>query len=316
MIVKVDNQCPSKEHKRLAMYHYSYEKVESYLFGEMEGESLTEMETHLATCERCYGLYLGLRSMGNGLAAAFKGEKAGINCPEDWEIGALVREESSSEESKRISSHIKECTPCMDRSAHYYKSLEMEEAPVAAPAAWKEKAVQALKQETRLKEKESSAFQRFAATSRAFFSSLSPVPAYAVAGVAIVLLILTNLPNQGRVLTVASSEKVNIRDSEIPSTLGFSGAGETREVKNMNILYKGKHIVFEWEPVEGVVGHEFTVRDKLQDKTIHSTSLAQFPKVALNKDLFAQGRLYSWMITGETEAGKYFEYTGDFLLVK
>jgi len=87
-------------------------------------------------------------------------------------------------------------------------------------------------------------------------------------------------------------------------------------VKNMNILYKGKHIVFEWEPVEGVVGHEFTVRDKLQDKTIHSTSLAQFPKVALNKDLFAPGRLYRWMITGETEAGKYFEYTGDFLLVK
>ena len=204
----------------------------------------------------------------------------------------------------------------MDRSAHYYKSLEMEEAPVAAPAAWKAKAVQALKQKTSSEEKEPSISRRFGASLRDFFSSLSPVPAYAVAGAAIVLLILTNLPNQGRVLTVASSEKINIRDSEIPSTLGFSGAGETREVKNMNIQYTGKHIVFEWEPVEGVVGHEFTVRDKLQDKTIHSTSLAQFPKVDLNKDLFTPGRLYSWMITGEIESGKYFEYTGDFLLLK
>jgi len=298
------------------MEHYNLKSIESYLVGEMKDTEIAEIEAHIALCEKCHGLYVGLNSLGNGLAAAFKGEKAGINCPEEWEIGAFIQGKLPEEVSKRLSSHIKECTPCMDRSAHYYKSLEMEEAPVAAPAAWKAKAVQALKQETRLKEKQSSAFQRFAAAFRDFFSSLSPVPAYAVAGVAIVLLILTNLPNQGRVLTVASSEKVTIRDSEIPSTLGFSGAGETREVKNMNILYKGKHIVFEWEPVEGVVGHEFTVRDKLQDKTIHSTSLAQFPKVALNKDLFAPGRLYRWMITGETEAGKYFEYTGDFLLVK
>lgn len=105
------------------MEHLKIDNIQSYIEKQITGSEATEIEAHLATCERCRGIYMGLKSVGEYLQSSFNEEKATASCPEDWEIGALVMEELPSEVSKKISDHMKECGFCIDRAAVYYKAF-------------------------------------------------------------------------------------------------------------------------------------------------------------------------------------------------
>lgn len=299
------------------MEHLNLDTIQSYLEGLTKQSELPEIEGHLATCKRCYSIYMELKSVETPLSRSFKEEKATAYCPEDWEIGALLKGETPQEISKKITAHLKDCSFCMERAAGCYKSLEPVEKTLETPELWKHKAVQALKAERRVKETEVPLLQRISA----FFQKLSvpfpPLPGYVTAALAILVLIIWNvLPQQEKIVTIASSEKVITRDSEIPSAFGFMGVGESREVKDMEIFHEGKDIVFKWKPVEGAVGYEFSLRDRSETVYSSSIDIDKDTRVSLKKDLMERDRLYSWLITGKTPDGKYFEYTGDFLLVK
>lgn len=272
-----------------------------------------EIETHLATCERCNKIYIGLRSFGENLKRSFKTEEATASCPEDWEVSALIRGEATSDLSERLTSHLKDCNFCIDRAAVYYKALEPEEMTIKTPELWKQKAVQTLKSE-RIETKVSVSQQI-----SAFFKKIttSPLPGYATAALAILIFIIWNvMPQKEKIITIASSEKIITRDSEIPSVYGFTGVGESKEVKNMEIQYKGKEIVFIWKPIDGAMEYEFSLRDKSADTRVYSSHIDKETMVSLKKDLFVRDRLYSWLITGKAKDGKYFEYIGDFIFVR
>ena len=298
------------------MEHLNLEKILSYIENQIIGKDIDEIEAHLATCERCHGIYTGLMSVGEYLQHSFETEKATTSCPDDWEIGALVREELLPEMSEKISGHIKDCSVCIDRTAMYYKAFELKERELETPRLWKEKAVQFLKSESKVKERQVSIFQQIFAFFQRISAPLPSLPGYAAAVLVILVVIIWNvIPQKEKIITIASSERIITRDSEIPSAFGFTGAGESREVENMEVFYAGRDIVFKWKPIEGAVKYEFFLKDKAEGKTVYSGHTDKDARVSLKKDLMEGNRLYSWLITGKTTDDKYFEYTGDFLLL-
>ncbi len=297
------------------MEHLSLEVIISYFEDQTKGKETDEIEAHLATCERCHEIYTGLRSIGETLKRSFKEKNASTSCPEDWKIGALVKGEFPSEMANIFSNHIKTCNFCIDRAAIYYKSLNKEEKTIKTPKLWKYKAIQVLKTDNAVKEPVASLFQQIYSSLLRILTSRSPLPGYAAAAFAILILLIWNVvPPKEKIVTIASSERIIKRDSEIPSALGFMASGESKEVDNMKVFFEGKVIVFKWKPVDDAVRYKFSLRSR--SETIYSSSIEKDAKVSLKKELLKKDILYAWLITGETKDGKYFEYTGDFLLVK
>jgi hypothetical protein len=292
--------------------HLDVDTIISLAGNQMPYDKLKDIEEHLATCDKCFGIYRGLLSTGKVLARSFQEEKATSACPEEWEIGVLIKGELLPDISTRLSAHIKDCGYCTERAAVYYKALECEEKNVEIPSHWKQKAVSAIASEEIAAEKKVSLFQKVSS----FFQNLSPVPAYAVAAAAIALLILTTVTKKEKIITLASSERITIRESEIPSAFGFMGSGETREVRYMEILQKDRAILFNWKSINGAEKYAFSLKDKAQGRVVYSQTTETDTKVSVKKDMLIKNNLYSWLITGKSTDGKYFEYTGEFMLVE
>lgn len=182
------------------------------------------------------------------------------------------------------------------------------------PELWKQKAIQTLRGEKKVKETQAPLIQRLVT----FFPKLpSPIPvvaSFAAALLAVTVIIWITMPGSAKFVTVASSEKLLIRDSEVPSTFGFSGTDEIKEVNMMKISRKGEVIILKWEPIEGTGEYEFSLKDG-GEVVLAQRTITQ-PVISIGRDIIRKDRIYSWLITGKTDHGKYFEYTGDFIFVK
>jgi len=296
------------------MDHISLEKILSYADNRSDDRETQEIEGHLATCGRCHEIFMGLKSVGSAMGRSFNEETASGSCPEDWEMAALVKKELSSEVSDRIKTHLKDCGFCVDRAAVYYKASQMEIPPFETPEPWKQKAVQSMKNRAAVQEAEMSLMQRILS----FFPQMtSPFPAAAglvaaILAIAVVTWII--IPGKNTLQAVASNETLLIRDSEIPSAMGFSGTDDIREVSKMDIALNGKEIIFAWKPIEGAVEYKFTLKD---GKTpVYDVTTGNNALVALSNDVIETHTTYNWLITGRTADDRYFEYRGDFILVK
>ena len=297
------------------MEHLDIDKTQAYIQEQLSSDDQRQVESHLAECDECLGMYTKAKSLEKTIKASFKEESTSDSCPEEWEIASVIKDESPQDISEKIKTHIKDCTFCMERAAVYYNALTSEREAIETPKEWQQKALQALGTEKKTTEvPKISILERL----QDLITGLSaPVPAFAVYGVAILaigFLFLTNIPGKSKFITIASSEKLTIRDSEIPSSFGFAGTGETKDIGIMEISSEGDDIRFKWGPLEGAVEYEYILKDR--DGAVHAQYTSSEPAVSINKDLITEDKLYSWMITGETREGKYFEYTGDFVLIK
>jgi hypothetical protein len=296
------------------MEHISLEKIMSYIDNRLDGRETREIEGHLATCERCHEIFLGLKSVENAMGRSFNEETASGSCPEDWEMAALVRKELPSEVSDRIKTHLKECGYCVDRAAGYYKALQMESPPFETPVPWKRKAVKSMENLQAVTDEKISLIQRILS----FFPQMtSPFPiaaglAAALLAIAVVTWIV--VPGKGALQAVASNETLLIRDSEVPSSLGFSGADDIREVSKMDIALNEKEVIFTWKHIEGAVEYKFMLKEG--STPVYDARTGNDALVALSKDLLETHTTYNWLITGRTADDRYFEYRGDFILVK
>lgn len=301
------------------MEHLTFDKIHSYLEGQIPENEGGRVEEHLAVCQRCHKAYLGLRTMGNIMGRAvksLKGQKVAGPCPEEWEIGALIRGEAHFELSDKLSDHIRDCADCLGKAAGYYTCLTKEEKKMETPYLWKEQAVQALRGESVVRKKATSFFQHFLAFWQKLTLPLPALPGYALAAAAIALLIWTNIPQESRIYPILSSEKIIVKDAEIPSTLGFMGDREERAVEAMKLVLEGKRVNFRWEPPEDTAEYAFSLLEKPEGKLVFSQTRLRQPQVFLKKSLLDDQRLYTWIIEGKTVDGRYFEHSGDFVLVR
>lgn len=291
--------------------HLSLNNIQSF----MDGVPLdTESEVHIATCRECFGVYNDLKRMGKGIQKSFKDKQTTVTCPEDWELGSLIKNEASHHLRETLSRHIMQCDCCLDRAALYYKALDAYDAQtIATPAEWKTKALRALTEQSAANRQTTSLFERIKDYITGFASSLPPGPGYAIAlAVTIVLLIMLNIPEKNTIIPIESTEKLTVRDSEVPSSFGFTGAGVTREVNYMEITQSGDKIVFKWKPIDNVTTYSFSIKEKIDNKVIYSL-ISNDVKVSLDRKIIIKRRQYSWVITGKLKNGQYFEYTGDFV---
>ncbi|RJR15908.1 MAG: zf-HC2 domain-containing protein [Nitrospiraceae bacterium] len=297
------------------MEHISLEKILSYTGKRLDDREAREVEGHLATCERCHEVFMGLNSAGIAVGRAFDPEPATSLCPEDWEMAALVRKELPSQTAEKIKTHLKDCGFCVDRAAGYYKALHFERPPFITPEQWKHKAVQGMEnRHAVMEEAKVSLMQRILSS---FSQMTSPLPA--VAGLAIALLAIAVitwiiLPGKGTLQALASNETLLMRDSEIPSSLGFSGTDDIREVSKMDISLNGKEIIFMWKPIEGAVEYNFTLMEGKHP--VYDVKTGNGALVALSNELIETHTTYNWLITGRTADNRYFEYKGNVVLVK
>ncbi|MBI5665970.1 MAG: zf-HC2 domain-containing protein [Nitrospirae bacterium] len=295
------------------MEHISFEKILSYADDRLEDGESREIEGHIATCERCHEIFLGLKSVGSAMGRSFNSETASGSCPEDWEMAALIRKELPSGESEKIKAHLKDCSFCVDRAAGYYKALHIESPAFKTPEPWRRKAVQRMQDRQAVKETKISLIQRILSFVPNLTSPL-PVAAGFAALLAIAVVTWFIMPGKNTLRAVASNESLLIRDSEVPSSLGFSGTGERKAAGKMDIDLNGKEIIFMWKPIEGAVEYNFTLKDG--SNAVYDMKTGNDALVALNKDMIETHITYKWLITGKTADDRYFEYKGDFILVK
>jgi len=297
------------------MEHISLEKILSYAEDRLDKRETREIEGHLATCERCHEIFIGLKSAGNAMGRVFDAETAAASCPKDWEMAALVRKELPSQSAEKIKTHLKDCGFCVDRAAGYYKAIHFERPPFEVPEHWKHKAVQGMENRQAVKEDAKVSFMQRILS---FFPQMtSPLPAVAglvAALLAIAVVTWVIVPGKATLHALASNETLLIRDSEVPSSLGFSGTDDIREVSKMDISLNGKEIIFMWKPIEGAVEYNFTLREG--NHPVYDVKTGNDALVALSNDLMETHTTYTWLITGRTADDRYFEYKGDVVLVK
>lgn len=296
------------------MEHISLEKILSYADERLDDRETHEIEGHLATCERCHEIFMGLKSVEDAMERSFNEETASGSCPEDWEMAALVRKELTSEVSDRIKIHLKDCSFCVDRAAAYYKALHTAVPPFETPEAWKQKAVQSMADRQPVKETKISLMQRILSFFPGMTSPFSLAAGLAAALLAIAVVTWIIIPGKETLQAVASNETLLIRDSEVPSSLGFSGTDDIREVSKMDIALNRKQIIFKWIPIEGAVAYNFMLKEG--SNTVYDVKTGNDALVALNKELLETLTTYKWLITGKTADDRYFEYRGDVILVK
>jgi hypothetical protein len=295
------------------MEHLGLDRIIAYAEKQVAGSESAEVEGHIATCERCYGVYKTMLTVEKALEGSFREAEAEAACPEDWELAAFIRGDTPDSGVKKIAGHVKGCNSCFEKTAFFYACLKAEENPVFAPDLWKHKAIRTLAvQEERVPaHDEVSLWDRFRAYLQSVKLSFSPVPVYAMIAVVIVLLILPVLHQKRKLSIVVSSEKILLRDYEVPSSFGFTGAGETREVKYMSAGSDAKTVHMSWQPIKGAEEYAFSLKEKAGGKVVYTQSAGKIPAVAIVSGLLEKNKVYTWMITGNTDNGKYFEYTGE-----
>ena len=294
------------------MEHIKFDKIQSYIEKQTTGPDHIEIEGHLAVCNKCNDIYMGLKLLEKPLCESFEEAAATSSCPEDWEIAALVRDELPVELSNKITGHLTDCNFCIGRAANYYRALSCEKIPVETPELWKQKAIQAIRTEQTAQEPKESLIQRILSF---FPDMISPLPAaagFAAAVLAIAAVAWILIPGKSTfTASLASNEKIVIRSSEIPQSFGFTGTGETRDVNNMDITLNGKEVIFKWIPIEGASAYEFSLRDKTN--SIFKVTAVKDTVISLNIAVLENEKPYNWLISGTTKEGRYFEYTGDII---
>lgn len=290
--------------------HLSLNTVQSFIDGlPLDAES----EGHIATCRKCFGVYSDLKTIGAGIQKSFKDKQATASCPEDWELGLFIKNEAPPHLRETLSGHIMQCDYCLDRTALYYKELDSDAPAIATPLGWKTKVLQTLTEQGDANRQGASAFERIKDFIKGFASSLPPGPGYAIAvAVTIVLLIMINMPEKNIIIPIESTEKLTVRDSEVPSSFGFTGTGVTSEVSYMDITQAGDEIVFKWKPIVNVATYAFSIKENRAGNIIYHRTTHE-AKVYLDRKILIKRRQYSWAITGKLNSGQYFEYTGDFI---
>ena len=108
------------------MEHIKFDKIQSYIEKQTTGPDHIEIEGHLAVCNKCNEIYLGLKLLEKPLCESFEEAAATPSCPEDWEMAALVRDELPIEFSNKITGHLTDCNFCIGRAANYYRALSYE----------------------------------------------------------------------------------------------------------------------------------------------------------------------------------------------
>ncbi|MFQ5481013.1 MAG: zf-HC2 domain-containing protein [Thermodesulfobacteriota bacterium] len=294
------------------MKHITPDRIYSYTEGMLSGPEALDTEGHIATCERCHGVFSAFKDVESGIKTAFKAEP-GANCPEDWEVASIVTGESGTEEKKGLS-HMDGCDYCLGRAAVYYKAALRAESSMTTPSEWAERAVGILTDGKAPEKTEVPLLKRLWQSVQRISKPLPPLPGYAIGAMAIILLVWVSLPGKGaQVMTITSSERIVYRDAGPSGSFAFMG-GESEKMEGMKIAMKGQKLFFNWRPIDGAAEYQISIRKVESGASVAAMTMVSRPKAVVDARSLERGELYLWVISGKAGDGRIFEYMGKFLL--
>jgi len=267
---------------------------------------------HIATCDRCHGIYRGVMTLEKGIAEAFPEGVPTASCPEDWEIAAFVAKEAGGDAAARLSAHFQECSWCLDRASRYHKAFTAVPVDLKTPASWKQKAIRVLEDGSlKSAEPEIGLFAHLREFLQRLAAPLPPLPGYAVAFVAIAVLVWVSTAEREMILVIPSTEKIASREVESSGAMGFMGEGEERLVHRMRISVKADSIHFRWGPIENLSTASFDLIEKSTRTVVFKLKDITGTEVSVPKRVIEAGKVYTWSIEGRTADGQILEYSGE-----
>lgn len=273
---------------------------------------------HVATCERCHGIYSALMSLEKWMGDSFPEGESTPFCPEDWEVAAFIAGESP-RKSASISAHLNSCRYCLDRAASYQKALAAVPGALQAPESWKREAIRILEKRHAPPEKSevrSPIIQRVRRFFKELVPPLPPLPGYIAAAVAVALLIWVSTGERGKILIIPSTERIAYRDTEPSGTMGFMEQGEERSESRMKINVGSGSVYFRWGPIDNLPSASFVLIEKSSRVTVFKKEELEGSEVRVPERVIRKGNVYTWSIEGRTLDGRPLEYSGEFFLTR
>jgi hypothetical protein len=180
------------------------------------------------------------------------------------------------------------------------------------PLAWKNVAVRVLEEGFHKTAQPKIGFvARLRESLQRVAAPLPPLPGYAVAFVAIVILVWVSTAEREKILVIPSTEKITSREVELSGAMGFMGPGEEQAISRMKISVKGGSVHFRWGQIENLSAASFDLIDKSTRSTVFTRKDLTGTEVSVPKRLIETGKLYTWSIEGRTVDRRILEYTGE-----
>lgn len=321
------------------MRHLKTEKIVAYLEDALTGEEISQVEEHLVSCDSCHAFFDKTRRMaqliGKGIKLAHsEKELPGIirntphrelsnetGCPDETTLWAYMDGQMKEDASQLIRTHVKECDGCFNALAYSFKSsMEMEGLPsgvIQTPTGWQEKALEAMT-DNRVAQKPGQ-FEKMAHWITGSLERLNvfmPVPGYAVATVAAILLLLWTIPQGENIINITNSQRMVYTEEQNTGTLAFMNSEEeVTPYKGMEVKNSGKNLVFTWKPIPGGKVSEFALLKKGVEGDISMASLSvEGDVVVLPVSIFHHNEKYEWSISGFMEDGRKFKGIAEFVI--
>jgi predicted anti-sigma-YlaC factor YlaD len=293
------------------------------------------LEEHVATCLPCLGIYRAVGRLESDLHGVFIEQTSRVDCPEEWEIAALIREEASFETQGRVRAHLPGCTHCLDIAAGFQRGLTEISVPASAPDAWREKAVTLLSREmskavaptfaesVASRDREESVPARFRAFIQGVIAPLMPLPGfggYAAAAALVVALVAWTVLTPGRspkISIVPGTERIVRGPSGASGAIGFMDQpDESNAVSAMKVSIRGEQVVFSWAPVEGNRDYSFRLVEHASERTVVPLAKTDHSEAVVSVSALQVGSRYDYAVGFHGRAGSRGELAGTIELSK
>lgn len=304
---------------------------------------------HLAECEECRDN----RRQMQELQLLFPQDGGSTinnpDCLDDEKIAAFIDDTLSASEKDQARRHIAKCESCFFRSAQTHKScedLKAKKSALAATPDWLlEKALaldKGFSREQTLVIKEGKTIPLL---SRLKKGLASPVPAYALAGIFLFVLLIRQKTVRPLAFYKSEPDRNGAKVICLPETTSFSVFRETAvnlrgtnagsypvldetqvvsqepDFNGLTVIEKlGSGLIFTWPKIEGNREYLFKL-DTLGDQgnRIMLSVVAKAEKFEYSFEKYgypAPNRLHKWEIIGRYGDGLFFKAQNDFILVK
>lgn len=244
--------------------------------------------------------------------AAFSNGVRGKNCPEEWEIASVVREEAPPGQVEKIGRHLSDCSFCLDLAAAFQK-VSAEEREVVVPERWKADAVRRMSVAGRASRRKSF-WSRFMDGVGDLLPSWNPASAFAAGAFALALMVVVGLwmTRGGEVSIVPGTEMMASFPAESDGVLGFMDVPPKQDqVSRMKVAVNGGEVHFEWPPVDKVSSYAFSLIELPSGRSVLPVFKVDGTTTKVPSGLIQPGTRYGFKVAGRAVDGSRHEHTGE-----
>jgi len=314
------------------MRHLTETEIIQYVEGGLAiplGDQITE---HVVSCEECEQKIFLFHELKKTLGSDLVGDVElvrGEDCLSEEDLSGYLEKSLEANLHNKFHNHIKGCEACFERLAFASRAIKdaspLGKEPAPTPAWMKQQAVERLAGSTNQTVGELS-LGGLASTIRAAAGNLfgpmrSPVPAYALAGVMIALLVINLSLPSGGLKNLEPNPQFSLYQSRDVGSEGFSFGDSMEEIgilpAQMTVVTENKgKVQFQWNPLKEVDSYRIKLikRSSTGDEKVLERVLGS-PEFSLSENFFEKRVPYRWTVSGTLKDGTHFVGASQFIFI-